>query len=59
MKTEIFEANSTSDGVDFNKLNSLEPKDVANAVHYVLATPPNVQVLLKFYFLRALIFIFQ
>lgn len=46
MKTEIFEANSPSDVVDFNKLNYLEPKDIADAVHYVLSTPPNVQVLL-------------
>lgn len=44
MKTEIFEANSPSDAVDFNKLNYLEPKDIADAVHYVLSTPPNVQV---------------
>ncbi|XP_046659829.1 farnesol dehydrogenase-like [Homalodisca vitripennis] len=42
--TEIFTANNPTKEVDFSQKGHLLPKDIADAVHYVLATPPNVQV---------------
>lgn len=46
--TEIYEANGFTEDEEVNKLLKIVPalqaEDVANAVLYVLGTPPNVQV---------------
>ncbi|XP_054266758.1 farnesol dehydrogenase-like [Macrosteles quadrilineatus] len=43
--TEIFEANNAfPGGMDMSGRANLKSKDIADAVHYVLATPPHVQI---------------